>query len=449
MFICNTTRGGEQRQRRIHYPHNILLFLLLHTCLYTGVLSASHGKLSYCNVDGNFGCSSWTQGDRLRCADSNPGVMDWAERPVRTDVYKLMTSTTGSVYIPGQYVELALSVNRYACNDDEICYDDGWTYRGLLIYAEDADGMRRGRFIFPTESHTSSLFHEPPQCSGALTHVNAEPKPLRVRLIYETPDEAGIGPLTFRALVKRGPANDGAFYFPNAAGDLVLDEAGSSGAAQMRQLGSSTEACSEICAEAGLLCRDATDAVPSGVADTLAGFASVAIACPTPLFLDCGATSPRATYLDSSATTIDFCTYRDVARCGLSTDALFDCWTRLSDTSATASRRLCPCVRPARRLGSADSTRTLVVELKDEDETVAYTADDFVTVTSAAARPSTPLLLVLFLLPFLQLFSHVGSHNWYEIVSAYFLQLENVSFAQSVRSLSAHHTAPHAHHKGS
>ena len=79
---------------------------------------------------------------------------------------------------------------------------------------------------------------------------------------------AGTGPITFRALVKQGETNKGAFYWPSApaqglsasltpsagrsGGDLVLDEAVPATHTTWSFRGAPGETCTAVCGAEGL-----------------------------------------------------------------------------------------------------------------------------------------------------------------------------------------------------
>lgn len=68
---------------------------------------------------------------------------------------------------------------------------------------------------------------------------------------------AGTGKITFKALVKFGPANEGEFFWPNLAGDFSLNEASApaTSATSWRQ-SRVGQSCVDACAEAKLVCDD-------------------------------------------------------------------------------------------------------------------------------------------------------------------------------------------------
>jgi len=96
----------------------------------------------------------------------------------------------------------------------------GYQYRGLMIHAVDVSGATVGEFEVPEDDFP--LAHTPSICPGVLFHTSAAEKPYRMQLSFLAPP-SGTGTITFRTLLKSGPANDGAFHYPFR--DLVLREA--------------------------------------------------------------------------------------------------------------------------------------------------------------------------------------------------------------------------------
>ena len=102
-------------------------------------------------------------------------------------------------------------------------------------------------------------------------HRYAEPKHFLERVVFRAPP-AGTGSITFRALLKQGDTNQGAFYWPSvpssglsatldpspgrSGGDLVLDELvpAPSAARTWSFRGAPGEPCTAVCATQGLAC---------------------------------------------------------------------------------------------------------------------------------------------------------------------------------------------------
>ena len=67
---------------------------------------------------------------------------------------------------------------------------------------------------------------------------------------------SGTGTVTFRCLIKKGPANGGYFFYP--ANDLVLTEATAGKSISAWQRAGSGESCGEFCAKSNTDCDAAT-----------------------------------------------------------------------------------------------------------------------------------------------------------------------------------------------
>ena len=66
----------------------------------------------------------------------------------------------------------------------------------------------------------------------------------------------GTGKITFRTLIKQGPANEGAFYFPKE--DLVLNEGRSSNTQESSgswKIGQFGQSCLDVCSSLNLVCK--------------------------------------------------------------------------------------------------------------------------------------------------------------------------------------------------
>ena len=200
---------------------NIYYTLLIFNGIINFINASSSGDVYDCNVNsGNFGCSSWNikngKEDRLNCTDPNPGHMYWADRPVRTNAYVIRSSNDANEgndptqYVPDKYISIFLKVK-----------DPKYKYRGLMLYAQDTNNQYVGEWALPeTENYP---FWHPPICSDMggerkiILHNNAAEKMYTMQFNFKGPP-SGTGKITFRTLIKQGPANEGAFYFPKEGG---------------------------------------------------------------------------------------------------------------------------------------------------------------------------------------------------------------------------------------
>lgn len=353
--------------------------------------AASSGNVGLCNPHGNAGCSTWTNGDRMRCTESvaTRGIMTWVARPVRDSSYTIAPKHPGTThYIPGTTVELAFRV-----------LDPDMKYRGLLVDAVDGTNTTVGGFVF--SDPTTKLFWEPPGCPGALVHASADAKPFGVTFSYTAPP-AGTGPIRFRALVKKGVANMGYFYHPP---DLVLEEIEATAASRSMTHDRITLTagpgvpCAEHCmAEFGYDC-DGARLAEIASADAFKAVVSPYHRCPAGLVVpDCAAAAPG---LDENGTCLfpggaELCPggIADAARSCAEVAANMHCaaahpgiWRFCACVPApTASPTMSPTAAPAVAAARRRARRT--------DEAVGST-------NSAAAAPASPGRATAVLLPVL------------------------------------------------
>ena len=140
-----------------------------------------------------------------------PAGMALVAPPTRSAIYEITTEDGSSSYRPGSLVPLTLRVtqkrimgkkNRGTTNTSL----ESSKYIGLLLYAvREGDALEHkvGGWEIPGEM--PQRFWLPPDlgCSHrAVMHANAMPKAYIERFIFRAPD-AGMGTLTFRALVKQ------------------------------------------------------------------------------------------------------------------------------------------------------------------------------------------------------------------------------------------------------
>jgi hypothetical protein len=274
----------------------IYCIFVLFCSIINHVKGSSSGDVYDCNVNsGNFGCSRWNikdgKEDRLNCTDPNPGHMYWADRPVRTNNYVIRSSNGANEgndptqYVPDQYISIFIKV-----------MDPKFKHRGLMLYAEDTNNQYVGEWALPNMENYP--FWHPPICSSVggerkiILHNNAAEKMYTIQFNFKGPPK-GTGKITFRTLIKQGPANEGAFYFPKE--DLVLNEGQSSytkensGSWKIGQFGQS---CFDVCSSFNLVCKmdEAENQVSSR--DKHIELFSHMYPCTFPLIGECGVGSP-------------------------------------------------------------------------------------------------------------------------------------------------------------
>ena len=87
------------------------------------------------------------------------------------------------------------------------------------MHAVDSTGTTVGTWGLPSDSGDYQFWH-PHTCGNQhVLHAAADEKNYLNEFQFKAP-KAGTGTITFHALIKRGPANEGWFYYPIQ--DLVL-----------------------------------------------------------------------------------------------------------------------------------------------------------------------------------------------------------------------------------
>jgi hypothetical protein len=291
---------------------------------------SSSGFGTSCNAEANMGCSSWDLDEdgnenRLACNDPDMGEMEWASKPVRAPWYTVRTgdfcqfcSNGGdpTSYVPGEVTTI------YVRNLD---YD--MKYRGLVLHANDENNDIVGEWVVPRDSNI--IVHPPCSNPGVLMHQSAELKPTLLTLNWLAPP-AGTGTVTFKGLIKEGPANHGAFYYPNM--DLVLTEAEDS-IPNVWVMGQVLQNCDQVCEDVGQLCAQGVlDLVDS--AEDFDWLVRPQVTCNLPYLGDCTGVAPSfSSEVDS------MCTYTDTA-----CEDWRDPQPTLCGTAPTGeTTRLCPC----------------------------------------------------------------------------------------------------------
>ena len=343
-----------------------------------------------------------------------PLGMELVAPPERDDHYSLRTKgdaayTDGgdpTTYTPGETVSIWITVEkmliqRRVNKGTRVCFCDpperGWinynceprkgtpcttprledaSYKGLLLYAVDAQENRVGSWEIPMTR--PKVFWIPPDtaCDNkAVMHADAQDKNYQHRFVWRAP-KAGVGPITFRALVKHGDTQLGSFYWPVApamgaaaasespadkspGGDLVLTEAGATPNAQTWFLAASaTQNCEDVCSAvpvptgvAPMRCDAAALSAaadsPSSVASGIERFYTVA----EPPIGSCLAGTP-AMSMTSAKWMFFHRTTANANQCSASELTAASCTATAPTDAASVPlnlRRLCPCKAGARR----------------------------------------------------------------------------------------------------
>ena len=303
-----------------------------------------------------------------------PPGMTAVAPPERSDVYRFGTSDGATSYVPGDLLPMVLNVTARKLPGKR---DAGMTtvgnetakYLGVLIYAVDRHERKVGSWEIALDE--SPRFWTPldPGCGGhALMHSDANLKSYQERFIFRPP-AAATGAITFRALVKQGETNKGAFYWPatvntldseptasqrpshgEGGGDLVLSEGAQPGVTSVHWIRAAHRAvdwpgpqsCTQVCDDAGMVCDDAALRAASSEVDLLPQIERDFL-CVPPLLAGClGA--PRMSGLGDG-----FCWYRDPA----CVETMPPC-DEIPPNDYDSSIRLCACSgssgRRARRL---------------------------------------------------------------------------------------------------
>ena len=165
----------------------------------TAVRGVSNGHTFECNPSANFGCSTWTSNDRMKCSEPGPdgsktpgsrGHMHWVRRAQHTSTYTLRAGmgvdvkTDETHYSPGSVVNLWVTCTEYTAK-----------YKGFFARAVNAKGQAVGEWEFPGTD--SQMFWSPPECGARhIIHKDADLKPFRVQIHYRAPP-AGTGQYPF------------------------------------------------------------------------------------------------------------------------------------------------------------------------------------------------------------------------------------------------------------
>lgn len=174
-------------------------------------------------------------------------------------------------------------------------------YRGLLLYAEDSKGKKAGSWELPYEEE--QMFHTPPgHCDGkAVMHSGAGIKHYHHAFPFRAP--TGTGTLTFKTLLKSGPANTGAFHWANKGGPLQLSVRTKSTPPSWFKAAPG-QTCTKACASLGGTCNQGKLEQVSSQSKFLAGPAKN-VACKLPILKGCARADPAEEAEDG------FCRFHD------------------------------------------------------------------------------------------------------------------------------------------
>ena len=300
-----------------------------------------------------------------------PPGMSLVAPPERSQAYTLRTadgpdaSNDPTTYVPGELMPLYLRVTRRTIPGKEeagmkIVANESAKYIGLLVYAvasTDQSETKVGGWELPLEGQPT--FWTPPDepgCNGrAVMHAGPERKHILERFLFKAPP-AGTGAITFRALLKHGETNKGAFYWPTVpgsptpmqspvagrpGGDLMLYESGASPPRPWSYRGATGESCTQVCASQGLTCDEGA----LGATETAGALDEAvlhAFLCEPPLFATCDDEAPRMSGIGDG-----LCWYREAScapRAAPACDAVptdnFESGLRLCPCTAASGRRL-------------------------------------------------------------------------------------------------------------
>lgn len=211
--------------------------------------------------------------------------------------------------------------------------------------AVDESNSTVGSFGFATLDN--ALFWQPPNCPQAVIHTNADPKPFVVFMQFNAPP-AGTGPIRFRTLIKKGPANEGEFHYP--LHDLVLQEAGARLPVQV-SLAPAGVSCSDYCGTQGGQCDGASLRIAASGPAEFSAIVAPFFSCTSTPVSTCSAVAPavsstgdclyRANASVCPNTPPNECNSNAVQNCGAHDPTV---------------QRLCPCTVPVARARRSTGT---------------------------------------------------------------------------------------------
>ena len=327
-------------------------------------------------------CALPDEDGSLKCPDG----MHKVAPPVRSEVYVLATEAGGTTYVPGELVPLTLTVTQRQILG---MVDKGRgnttlesaKYIGLLLYAVregDAKERKIGSWEIPLQVPPRFWTPPDPSCGGkAVMHRSSSPKSFVERFLFRAPAETNAGSLIFRALVKQGDTNAGAFYWlgagderpsaGKAGGDLTLTEAPPPppDAVTWRRAGDG-QTCAQACADASLVC----DETALGAVQSAPAFQEAVDGqhvCRLPLLASCDGPS-------ASRMVDGFCWYPSPECAAPTCDAP-------PAGAGSLGARLCPCAPAGRRALSEP-----IEEFEEVEEEAVMTAAGCPNARLAAMR---------------------------------------------------------------
>lgn len=247
----------------------------------------------------------------------------------------------------------------------------GLKYRGLLLYAQNSEGKKVGSWELPKEDEIS--FHTPPgSCEErAVMHSGADQKNYHNVFAFRAPTETNTGPITFKALLKTGEANLGAFHWPqsNAGGanPLTLTQF-KKGPLNNWLLATGGKSCDDVCGGVDKVCNAA---LVGKITSTEAFQKNVGkeYVCKLPILGACSEVGPF------QWKSRDFCFYQR-------TDP--KCTTKVK-CDASQGRRFCPC-KTETKLSEQWTETNEKDSWADERDSWAELAETEASVNHAAMR---------------------------------------------------------------
>ena len=215
--------------------------------------------------------------------------MFWADPPVfAPEDYALRTANDDNLgshpteYVPGDLMKIWIKVLK---RDSK--------YRGLLMHAvaiKDKVNATVGEFEFLEAE--DDLFWTPKElCPQAVMHLSAIVKPYSAFVRFRAPPP-GTGTIVLQALIKKGPANRGSFYYA----ELTLTEkaASPSKAKSTWSRAAPGQSCTEYCANRGEVClANVMGDTETYTAESLESAVSSQVSCAHPLMWDgCNKAAP-------------------------------------------------------------------------------------------------------------------------------------------------------------